>query len=209
MSSDLALKLNNVRVELSLDVSHLVLLGYLPLVEFVLQVLVLAILGPLEGYHLGLRRVELSPQGVLFVEEVVYFFKSLVVLHVEVLVNSLKLSFQHLDLGCLSANELFQPHVVVLQGIERLTQLSQLLDLYLEGVLVEFYLLDLLVFDLVLVEILDESLDLGSLEEDNELEMIAHVHLPVAREFGDQGFFDVVGVSWVDHVPEDILLVAE
>ena len=75
--------------------------------------------------------------------------------------------------------------------------------------LVEFYLLDLLVFDLVLVEILDESLDLGSLEEDNELEMIAHVHLPVAREFGDQGLFDVVGVSRVDHVPEDILLVAE
>ena len=89
MSSHLALKLNNVRVELSLDVSHLVLLGYLPLVEFVPQVLDLSVLGSLEGYHLGLRRVELSSQRVLFVEEVVYFFKSLIVLHVEVLVDSL------------------------------------------------------------------------------------------------------------------------
>lgn len=59
---------------------------------------------------------------------------------------------------------------------------------------IEVIPLDLLVLELVVVEILQESLDLHCLEETHHLDMVPHEDLAVAGDAGDEGFPDVVRV---------------
>jgi hypothetical protein len=52
-------------------------------------------------------------------------------------------------------------------------------------VAVQFPPLDLLVLQPVLVQVLDQPLDFGGLEQADHLQLVAHEQLTVARQFGD------------------------
>lgn len=58
------------------------------------------------------------------------------------------------------------------------------------------------IFDFEFVQVFGESLDLGGLHEADDFEMMAHEVVGVVGESGDHGLADVVGVIWVEDVPE-------
>ena len=80
--------------------------------------------------------------------------------------------------------------------------LSQLFNLYLVWMSIELLPLQLFVFYSVLVEVLDESLDLGSLEEKNHLEVVAHEEFFVSRDTSDEWLGDIVSITGLKGIPE-------
>ena len=69
---------------------------------------------------------------------------------------------------------------------------------------VEFPPLHLFVFELVFVQILDQSFNLSCLKETDYLKVIAHERLLISRESCDEGFSDIVWISRLDDVPEKL-----
>jgi len=169
--------------------------------EGVLDLIDFSIFGPFQGIELGLPGgevgdclIEIGLQVGVISMHVLDLLERLVVLDLHVRIHLRDLLLVFLDFERLFLAEL-APLVALLPeavGIEGL--LSQFLDLYFVAVPVEHALLDLFkptfsknVPQLVVVQVVDQSLYLRRLKEADDFQVLAHVGLVFAGEAGDHG----------------------
>lgn len=64
------------------------------------------------------------------------------------------------------------------------------------------------ILELVLVKVLDKPLDFGSLQQTNHFDTVAHKNFAIARQLSNQRLLDVIGVSWLQNVPQQLPLLS-